>query len=158
MADYNRSEALDLALYDMPALQPREPEYQPEHELAPARQSGDEKRREFFADAAHALKIFAVAVTLLTLFASILFSRISLAVLEREATQIQTKISEAKSENTRLQMLFNSSVSREKVEEYAVSVLGMQKLERYQIHYFEDRDGDEVVVADGEAVVKADNN
>jgi hypothetical protein len=31
-------------------------------------------------------------------------------------------------------------------------------LERYQIHYFEDRDGDEVVVADGEAVVKADNN
>lgn len=157
MAEYNRSEALDLALYDLPALQPREPEYQPERELAPKRQSGENRRKEVFADAVHAFKIFAVAVTLLALFASILFSRISLAVLEREATEIQTKISEAESENTRLQMAFNSSVSREKVEEYAVSVLGMQKLERYQIHYFEDRDGDEVVVADGEAVVKADN-
>ena len=47
-------------------------------------------------------------------------------------------------------MQLNSSVSREKVEEYAVSVLGMQKLERYQIHYFENRDGDKVVMADGE--------
>ena len=36
----------------------------------------------------------------------------------------------------------------------------MHKLERYQIHYFENRDGDKVVVAGGKAVgdeAKADN-
>ena len=86
-----------------------------------------------------------------TLFASILFSRISLAVLEREATQIQTKISEAKSENTRLVMQLSSNASIEKVDAYAVSVLGMNKLERYQIHYFEDREDDKVVVVGGKA-------
>ena len=58
-------------------------------------------------------------------------------------------------------MQLNSSVSREKVDEYAVSVLGMQKVERYQIHYFENRDGDKVVMADGELfedVIKADKD
>ena len=57
-------------------------------------------------------------------------------------------------------MQLNSSVSIEKVDAYAVSVLGMHKLERYQIHYFENRDGDKVVVAGGKAVgdeAKADN-
>lgn len=161
MAEYNRSEALDLALYDLPALKPEEPAYEPAPKSAPKRRSAEEIRRESVASAKHALKIFAVAVTLLGLFASILFSRITLAMLEKEAGEIETQISEAKSENTRLQMAFNSSVSREKVEEYAVNVLGMQKVERYQIHYFENRDGDEVVLADGKTVempVEADNN
>ena len=34
----------------------------------------------------------------------------------------------------------------------AASVLGMNKLERYQIHYFENRDADKVVIAGGEEV------
>ena len=49
-------------------------------------------------------------------------------------------------------MQLNSAVSLDKVDEYAVSVLGMHKLERYQIHYFGNTDGDEVVVAGGKAV------
>ena len=49
-------------------------------------------------------------------------------------------------------MALNSSVSIEKVDAYAVSVLGMQKLERYQVRYFDNRDGDKVVMAGGKAV------
>ncbi len=150
MAAYNRSEAVDI-YYGAPATAPKrqQPQENPEHRPQP--QGVDIKtRKEAISSALHALKLFAVSVTLLVLFGSVLFSRISLAVLEREATQIQSSISDAQSENTRLQMAFNSSVSMEKVEEYAVSVLGMQKIERYQIRYFDNRDGDKVVVADGE--------
>ena len=69
-------------------------------------------------------------------------------------------LDEAKSENIRLNMALNALMSREKVEDYAVNVLGMQKIERYQIYYFDDRDGDKVVVSGGDTVnaeIKADN-
>jgi cell division protein FtsL len=156
MADYNRSEAYDLSLYAMPAYAPDvqketvRPARKPQ--IVKTKKTASQLRKESVASAVHALKIFVVAVTLLTLFGEVLFSRISLAMLEKEAVQIADQIKDAESENTRLVMQLNSSVSREKVDEYAVSVLGMQKLERYQIHYFENRDGDKVVMADGKAV------
>lgn len=161
MAEYNRSEALDLAFYNMPALKPQNPDYQPVRKPQARPNNAGENRKGNKLSAAQTLKIFAVAITLFGLFVSILFSRISLAVLEKEAGKIESSIGEAKSENVRLQMAFNSSVSREKVEDFAVNVLGMQKVERYQIHYFENRDGDEVVIADGKTVempIEADIN
>lgn len=154
MADYNRSEAYDLSLFGAPAVQL--PAEQPE--AVPARQQPVRKpkstaqiRKESIASALHALRIFTVAAVLLTLFGAILLSRVNLVILQKEATEISEQIKDAQSENTRLVMELNATVSREKVDEYAVSVLGMQKLERYQIHYFENRDGDKVVIADGES-------
>ncbi|MBO5411143.1 MAG: hypothetical protein J6A60_07770 [Clostridia bacterium] len=152
MADYNRSEAYDLSLYNMPALKPA---YEPEREVKrPERkpQSAERIRKESVASALRAVKLFMVSAVLLLLFGSVLFSKISLVRLEKDATEWQQKLSEAQSENTRLVMQLNSAVSIEKVDAYAASVLGMHKLERYQIHYFENRDGDKVVVAGGEAV------
>lgn len=161
MADYNRSEAYDLSLYAVPAYAPDVQRETVRPQPPKTKKTAAQIRRESIASAMHALKIFVVAVTLLTLFGAVLFSRISLAMLEKEAVQIANQIKDAESENTRLVMQLNSSVSREKVDEYAVSVLGMQKLERYQIHYFENRDGDKVVMADGElfdSEIKADKN
>lgn len=165
MADYNRSEAYDLSLYNMPAFKPTAEDYssQPQRKQQAVRpkKTAVQVRRESVASAVRTLKVFAIAVTIITLFGAILFSRISLTVLEREAVTLADKIKDAESENTRLVMQLNSSVSREKVEEYAISVLGMQKLERFQIHYFEDSDGDKVIMAGGElsdAEIKADKN
>ena len=73
-------------------------------------------------------------------------------MLENEASAIETQIGDAVSENTRLVVELNSKVSLEKVEDYAVSVLGMNKLERYQVHYFGNGGTDKVVLADGVAV------
>ena len=104
MADYNRSEAYDLSLYGMPAVKPiaDEPVAQPQRKAQPARpkKSAAQIRRESIASAMHALRILVVAVTLLTLFGAILFSRISLAMLEKEAVQIADKIKDAESENS----------------------------------------------------------
>lgn len=161
MADYNRSEAYDLSLYAVPAYAPEVQREAVRPKPVKTKKTAAQLRKESIASAMHALKIFVVAITLMTLFGAVLFSRISLAMLEKEAVQIADQIKDAESENTRLVMQLNSSVSREKVDEYAVSVLGMQKLERYQIHYFENRDGDRVVMADGELFddeIKADKN
>lgn len=165
MAEYNRSEAYDLSLYDMPAIKtsaaPRRdiPAQQPRTAVKKPKTAA-QIRRESVSSALRALKLFVVSATLILLFGAVLFSKVSLIELEQESAEIKSKISEAQSENTRLVMQLNSSVSIEKVDAYAVSVLGMHKLERYQIHYFENRDGDKVVVAGGKAVgdeAKADN-
>lgn len=155
MADYNRSEAYDLSLFDMPAIKGNAaPQLEPETKKPAVKKpkTAAQRRKESIASALRALKLFLISVTLLLLFGSVLFSKINLVMLEKEAAEITSKIDEAKSENTRLVMALNSSVSIEKIDAYAVSVLGMHKLERYQIHYFENRDGDKVVVADGKAV------
>lgn len=157
MAEYNRSEAYDLSLYDMPAIKtsaaPRRdiPAQQPRTAVKKPKTAA-QIRRESVSSALRALKLFVVSATLILLFGAVLFSKVSLIELEQESAEIKSKISEAQSENTRLVMQLNSSVSIEKVDAYAVSVLGMHKLERYQIHYFENRDGDKVVVAGGKAV------
>lgn len=66
-----------------------------------------------------------------------------------QISKLDAEISQTQSENVRLTAELGSMMSADKIQEYAVSVLGMQQAERYQIHYFEDRDGDKVVVADG---------
>ena len=156
MADFNRSEAYDLSLYSMPAFKPAQEPRIEKRAPKPAQKSAVQIRKETMASALRAVKLFFVSAVLLVLFGSVLFSKISLVRLEKEASLLQQSISEAQSENTRLVMQLNSAVSIEKVDAYAVSVLGMHKLERYQIHYFENRDGDKVVVAGGKAVEEAE--
>ena len=161
MADYNRSEAYDLSLYDMPVIKSNAaPQLQPElperrRQNAPQRDNGKsvvQLRKSSVSSALRALKIFMISAVLAVLCVSILFSKISLILIENEAANVETKLSEARSENTRLVMQLNSIASIEKVDEYAVSVLGMHQLERYQIHYFENSDGDKVAVAGGKTV------
>lgn len=157
MANYNRSEAYDLSFYDLPAIRSSAaPRIDDVPERIPARtkktKSVAQARKESVASALRAVKLFMVSATLLVLFGAVLFSKVSLIMLENEASQIEAKISDAQSENTRLVMQLNSNASLDRVDAYAVSVLGMNKLERYQIHYFENRDADKVVIADGEEV------
>ena len=162
MADYNRIEAFDM--YAQPAFSPEveeRPQPQRRPQNAPGRKPAIQVKRETLASTLRALKIFAIAVTIISLFGAILYSRVGLAKLDREATELTQQIKDAESENTRLVMQLNSSISREMIDEYAVSVLGMQKLERYQVHYFSDDTGDKVLMADGvlsEDMVEADRN
>lgn len=159
MSDFNRSEAYDLSLFDMPVIRSSAA---PQIEKRPAPKPAKVKtpaqvRRESVSSVLRALKLFIVSATLMLLFGAVLFSKINLVLIENEKTEFEAKMSEARSENTRLVMQLNSSASIEKVDAYAVSVLGMHKLERYQIHYFENKDGDKVVMAHGRAVEEKAN-
>ena len=154
MSDFNRSEAYDLSLFDMPVIRSSAaPQIEKRPAPKPAKvRTPAQVRRESVSSVLRALKLFVVSATLMLLFGAVLFSKINLVLIENEKTEFEAKMSEARSENTRLVMQLNSSASIEKVDAYAVSVLGMHKLERYQIHYFENRDGDKVVMAHGRAV------
>lgn len=152
MTEYNRSEALDLSVYDLPALKPEVQEPETEKSEQKKTESTVQIRRKTIASAVRAVKLFFVSAVLISLFGSVLFSKIALVSLEQDIAEWEVKLKEAKSENTRLVMQLNSTVSLDKVDEYAVSVLGMHKLERYQVHYFGNTDGDEVVLAGGKAV------
>lgn len=157
MADYNRSEAYDLSLFDMPATRssaaPKIDERPVRKPAQPKRaKSAAQAKRESVESAKRTLKLFAVSLTLIVLFGAVLFSNVSLIMLENEAADIQSQIGDAASENTRLIYELNSKVSLDKIDAYAVSVLGMNKLERYQVHYFDNNSEDRVVVAGGEEV------
>lgn len=156
MANYNRSEAYDLS-YSMPARKIPEPAYE-RPKAAPQRKTNNKASitvsRNALGTFLRTARIFTVAAVLLALFAGILLTRINIESLDKEATQLQNMISDAESENTRLRNQLSSAVSREKIEAYATDVLGMHKLERYQVHYFGDTVSDEVVIVNGKTPSK----
>lgn len=165
----NRSEAYDLGLFGAQAfstaipvvdLPDPEPQKKEKSSAKPKASSAAKTRAESMAETRQALKIFAVILVVFSLFVGILAARLNVYELKALANEKEILLDEAKSENIRLNMALNALMSREKVEDYAVNVLGMQKIERYQIYYFDDRDGDKVVVSGGDAVnaeIKADN-
>lgn len=158
MANYNTTEAYDISVFELPESGSAARDIYDIPEEAPARKhrpkSSANARREALSSFLRAVKVFAVSLTLIGLFGAVLISKVNLVLLENEATAVQSDISEAESENTRLIMQLNAQASIDKVDAYAASVLGMSKLERYQIHYFEDRGNDRVIVAGGEEVVE----
>ncbi len=153
MADLG-SAAYDLSMFDILPIQkperPAAPQPPRPHVVKARPRSKQQLRREAIAEAIHAVRVFGTATILLILFGAILFSRVNLTMLEREESKYQALISESESEHTRLMMQLNASVSREKVEYYAENVLGMQKLERCQIRYFDNSEKDEVILCNGE--------
>ncbi len=99
-----------------------------------------------------AITFITAAIILLIMSTILMHLNNSIVANNKKITTLQSQIEQAEAENVRLNAAVNAAVSADKIQEYAVSVLGMQKAERYQIHYFEDRDGDKVVIADGKAL------
>ncbi len=165
MTEYNRSEAYDLNLIDIDIMSSTAPAVEtPEKEKTKIQQPDAQEvarvRAESVAEAKHALKVLAVILVMFSLLTGVIGARLAVYDLKYKAAEIRVALDEAKSENVRLNMTLDALMSREKVEEYAVNVLGMQKIQRYQIRYLEGMDGDRVVVSGGDTVdaeIKADN-
>ena len=98
-----------------------------------------------------AVAIMLVSVVALTMMTSVIYLNKQIVENKRTISALSEDVAQAKAENVRLNYELSSMISADKIQVYAVKVLGMQQAERYQIHYFEDRDGDEVVVAGGKA-------
>lgn len=79
------------------------------------------------------------------MISSLIYCRVTIDNLGRQINSVDTAISEAKSEEVRLQTQLDSMISLDKVEDYAVNTLGMVKLENYKITYFSFCDSDAVV-------------
>ncbi len=136
---------------------PKLPDYYPEPEVrteqkaqAKVRQRANEK-----AIIEQIKKIgitFALACVAFAMLAAIIMMNNRIITNDKAIAELNGSVAQASAENVRLKASMEASVSADKVQDYAVSVLGMQKAERYQIHYFEDRDGDKVVITNGKAL------
>lgn len=138
--------------FNLSTAAPKLPDYElPEEKQAPAKRPQKQVKPE--SPALKALKTIGLSLLICTVIFSMLGSLIKLdsVIVEnkKEIASLNLEIKQAKAESTRLNAVLGSMMSADKIQEYAVTVLGMQQAERYQIHYFEDRDGDKVVVADG---------
>ena len=67
MANYNRSEALDLSLYNMPALKPDVQETEIRKPVQKKPKSAAQIRRESIASALRAVKLFFVSAVLIVI-------------------------------------------------------------------------------------------
>lgn len=99
------------------------------------------------------------AMVLVTIVCAIIFSLASGVIYQNKQIvknnekiqKIQTEIKTAEAEKTRLEYEFKKMYSEDVIREYAESV-GMQQIERYQVHYFEGEQADRVIVTNGRAV------
>lgn len=148
MADYKGSEAYKFELFE-PQRAPRVPQKKttvgPQKVVKAKPKTQAQIRAEIREANKRIAKIVVVAVVLLSLVGSVLFSRAQLTVLAIQEEAAENRLSQLKSENVRLQSALAQKMTMDEIEEYAVNRLGMVKSSRSQITYVKVTDGDSVV-------------
>ena len=94
--------------------------------------------------AGSAISIFLTAVLSFAMLGSVIYSLDKRNNLYSEIAEKTTELTALEAENVRLQSERDSNMTLKNVEEYAETVLGMQKLDRSQIEYIQIQTEDEV--------------
>lgn len=149
-SSYERNAARQLSAVPKPKKAPPKPKL--EVVRAP-RRTASQARNEMHRSALQTAKILSVALLLITMLATLLYGRLKADELEREISNVNTKLEAAQSENVRLNMQIESVISLKNVEDYAQSQLGMVKMESNQIEYI-DLSGDDKVTLSGDRTPK----
>lgn len=105
-------------------------------------------RAEQRRSTAKTIEVLLVCAVMFSLVAFQIFSHVRADELDRELKSINSEISVLESENTRLNMQLDAIISLDKVDKYAQDVLGMVKVENYQVSYV-DLSGDDSVEVSG---------
>ena len=92
-----------------------------------------------------------VAVVFVSLFACMLGLNSQIDEKITKINSVQNQIDEAKSDQVRLEAELDALVSIDKIDDYALNVLGMIKLEDYKITYIENQDDNHVVISGGKS-------
>lgn len=95
--------------------------------------------------------IIAVVALVVTLFAGMISLDSALDEKVTKINMVQSQINEAKSEQIRLESELDALVSVDKLDYYAVNVLGMVKLEDYKITYVNNNEENHVVISGGKS-------
>ncbi len=137
-----------------PKVKP-EPQKKPQLELVKKpRMTAEQLRQQSLIETKKTIKVMAVAITIMIFMAVAIYSRIQLDEINREISSIEKKIELAQSDSVKLNNELNAIVSIDNVEEYAVNVLGMEKIQDYQVEYVDLSSNDRVEVVDGEEVIE----
>lgn len=167
MAQYNGYKSYNIEQFEprmvstsnaAPKMKPA-PQKRPQLELVKKpRPTAAQVRSESQAAAKQTRKIFMIAMTVLLFMAMVIYSRVQLDEINREINSIENSIELAQSDTIKLNNALSSMVSINNVEEYAANVLGMVKVQDYQVVYVDLSSNDSVVVANGEQTVINENN
>lgn len=159
MAQYNGYKSYNIEQFEprvastsnaAPKMKPA-PQKRPQLELVKKpKPSAAQVRQEAQASARQARKIFAIAVTILMFMAMVIYSRVQLDEINRDINSVEYSIELAQSDTIKLNNALSSMVSINNVEDYAANVLGMVKVQDYQVVYVDLSASDSVVVANGE--------
>jgi len=143
MAGHSQSEAYDLSLF--------EPKPAKVVALKPNKKKVKARRRQEKLQAMlNTVVTLCVAAMALAVLGTMIASRVQLTEMESAIAQREEQLVILKSENTRLTDDLARKMSAKSVEEYATSVLGMQKADANQMVYITVDGGDKVELADEE--------
>lgn len=142
MANRNDGLALDLDLFDntkngyVPSERKKKKNQAPKV-IQSKTISFEQAQTEIKASRIAAIRAAIIALTTLLVLGSLIYSRVMLTNYQSELANQKSALKTAQSENIKLQMQFNSLMSKDKIEEYAQTELGMVKRESYQVRYFD---------------------
>lgn len=148
MYAYNRSDvAYDLNRFDTGEQAPQ-PEQKPAKSAIKLHKVSIAKTGNWFKTA------FFIAFAALLAFA-VVSAKATISEISTEISEQSSLLEEAKSENIRLQAQLDNMVTLSKVDEIAVSQLGLQKTSKNQVHYVSVYDRTMVQAAESEGNVFA---
>lgn len=158
MAGYqNAAEAYDFSMFepqkDMPVRQraataplKKTQAAQVELKVVPKRTAQQEKLQQQLGFRRAAVA-FVCCFAIFMCIGMFISSSVKSAEVSSQISQMQTQIQNAQSENVRLRAAVNGMYSIANVESYAQDVLGMSKMEEYQIRYVDLSEADAVIYA-----------
>ena len=165
MAQYNAYKSYNIEQFEpravtnsnaAPKMKPA-PQKRPQLEiLKKPRMTAKAFLEESQTGAKQARKIFIISALVLAFMFVVIYSRVQLDEINREISSIEKSITLAQSDTIKLDNQLSSMVSINKVEEYAANVLGMVKVQDYQVVYVDLSADDSVVVANGKQAQKTD--
>lgn len=103
------------------------------------------------------LKVIATVAIIFSLAWGVLYSRAQLTELTAEISAVETDLSDAKSEYDYLNLQLESKTDLDTVENYALTQLGLVKMEASQVTYLTLEDEDKVVKPESEVKTFFDN-
>lgn len=106
-----------------------------------------ERNAQMLVVPASVKRFFCFAVVCICLMVVFLVMNTKCDALLNEIAQVENDIEIAEGENVRLNAEISSKISTDKIDNYAVDVLGMVKAENYQIYYVDLSEGDEIVLS-----------
>lgn len=102
------------------------------------------------------LKALATAAMAVLVLSLVVYPKVQQATVMNEINKMNENVTILESENVRMQTAIESKSALNTVENYAVNVLGMQKLDKSQIEYLNIENGNVIVIPeeDGNIFVK----
>ncbi len=131
--------------YHEPAYNPHPPEEHPER-----KQASSITMKKTPPKRGSASKVFLFAISVFFICFALLSAKVETSKIYRQISSANHNLESVQSENVRLQSELESKMTLKNVEEYAVKVLGLQKLNNSQTKYVETQIDDVVEIPEEE--------